>query len=42
MRKGPGSGTYPWSFVSHIFHNDQPNRGGERKILEVKTSTLPK
>ena len=22
------SGTYPWSFVTQIFHNGQPSRGG--------------
>jgi hypothetical protein len=36
------SGTYPWSFATHIFHNGQPNHGGECKIFEVMTSTLPK
>jgi len=36
------SGTYPWSFVTHIFHNGQPSHGGDRKIFEVMTSTLPK
>jgi len=34
------SGTYPWSFVTQIFHNGQPSRGGNRKIFEVMTSTL--
>jgi len=24
------SGTYPWSFVTSIFHNGQPSRGGDR------------
>ena len=23
------SGTYPWSFVTHIFHNGQPCHGGD-------------
>ena len=32
------SGTYPSSFVTQIFHSGQPNRGGERKTLEVMTS----
>ena len=45
MRKGPGSvktsGTYPWSFVTQIFHNGQPSHGADRKIFEVMTSTLP-
>ena len=35
------NGTYPWSFVTQIFHNGQPSRGGDRKIFEVMTSTLP-
>jgi hypothetical protein len=34
------SGTYPWSFVTHIFHNNQPSHhGGDRKTFEVMTST---
>ena len=33
------SGTYPWSFVTHIFHSDQPSHGGDRKTFEVMTST---
>jgi len=33
------SGTYPLSFVTHIFHNSQPSHGGDRKTLEVMTST---
>ena len=41
MRKGPGvfmtSGTYPWSFVTQIFHNGQPSHGGDRKILPKGT-----
>ena len=36
------SGTYPWSFVTQIFHSGQPNHGGDRKTFEVMTSTLPK
>ena len=43
MRKGPGSlydnGTYPWSFVTQIFHNGQPNHGGDCKTFEMMTST---
>ena len=35
-------GTYPWSFVTQIFHNGQPSHGGDRKFFEVMTSTLPK
>ena len=36
------SETYPWSFGTQIFHNGQPSHGGDRKMFEVKTSTLPK
>ena len=36
------SGTYPWSFVTQIFHNGQPSHGGDHTIFEVMTSTLPK
>ena len=36
------SGTYPWSFVTQIFHNGQSSHGGDRKIFEVMTSTLSK
>jgi len=34
------SGTYPWSFVTHIpvFHNGQPSHGGDCKTFEVMTS----
>ena len=39
MRKGSGSATYPWSFVTQIFHNDQPSHGGDGKTFEVITST---
>jgi len=43
MNEGPGSAydkcTYPWSFVTHIFHNGQPSHGGDRKNFEVMTST---
>ena len=31
------SGTYPWSFVTQIFHSDQPSHGGDRKTFEVMT-----
>ena len=34
--------TLLWSFVTQIFHNDQPCHGGNRKIFEVMTSTLPR
>ena len=33
------SGTYPWSFVTQIFHNGQPSHVCDRKIFEVMTST---
>ena len=33
------SGTYPWSFVTQIFHNGQTSHGGDRKTFEVMTST---
>ena len=33
------SGTYPWSFVTQILHSGQPSRGGDRKNVEVMTST---
>jgi hypothetical protein len=26
-------GTYPWSFVTQIFHNSQPCYGGDRKTF---------
>jgi len=29
-------GTYPWSFVTQIFHNGQPSHG---QTFEVTTST---
>ena len=34
--------THPWSFVAQIFHNGQTSHGDDRKILEVRTSALPK
>jgi hypothetical protein len=33
------SGTYPWSFVTQIFHNGQPSHSGDHKTVEVMTST---
>jgi len=33
------SRTYPWSFVTQIFHNGQLGHGGDRKTFEVMTST---
>ena len=35
------SGTYPWPFVTQIFHSGQPSHGDDRTIFEVMTSTLP-
>ncbi len=32
------SGTYPWSFVTQIFHNGQPSHDCDRKTFEVMTS----
>jgi len=26
------SGTYPWSFVTQIFHSGQPSHGGDLKL----------
>jgi hypothetical protein len=34
------SRTYPWSFVTQIFHYGQPNHGGDRKTFKVMTSRL--
>ena len=36
------SGTYPWSFVTQIFHSGQSSHGGDRNSFEVMNSTLPK
>ena len=33
------SGTYPWSFVTQIFHNGQLSHDGDGKTFEVMTST---
>jgi len=33
------SGTYPWSFVTQIFHNGQPRYGGDSTTFEVMTSS---
>jgi hypothetical protein len=33
------NGTYPWSFVTQIYHSGQSSHGGDRKILEMMTST---
>ena len=32
------SGTYPWSFVTHIVHSGQPIGGCDRKTFEVMTN----
>ena len=32
------SGTYPWWFVTEIFHNGWPSCGGDRKTFEVMTN----
>jgi hypothetical protein len=36
------SGTYPWSFMTQLFHNGQPSHGGDRATSEVMTSTSPR
>ena len=42
MRKGPGIVYDKWNIsVTQIFHNGQPNHGGDRNIFEVMTSALP-
>jgi hypothetical protein len=33
------SGTYPWSFVTQIFHSGQLSHGSDRKTFEVMIST---
>jgi hypothetical protein len=33
------SGTYPWSFVTQIFHNGQPGHDGDRKTFKGMTLT---
>jgi hypothetical protein len=33
------SGTYPWSFVTQIFHSGQPTHGGDHTTFKVMTST---
>ena len=36
MRKALATnGTYPWSFVTQIFQNDQQSHGGDRETFEV-------
>ena len=34
------SGTYPWSFVTQIFHSGQPSHGGDRKTFEGTRNAL--
>jgi hypothetical protein len=31
-------GTYPWSFMTQIFHNGQPSQGCDHKTFELMTS----
>ena len=31
-------GTYPWSFVTQLFHNGQPSHGGDGKTFDLMTS----
>jgi hypothetical protein len=33
------NGTYPWSFVTQIFHSGQPSHGGDCKTFQAMTST---
>jgi hypothetical protein len=35
----PTSGTYPWSYVTNIFHSGQPSHDVDRNTFEVMTST---
>jgi hypothetical protein len=34
------SGSYPWSFVTHIFCNDEQSYDGERRMHSIKTCTI--
>ena len=36
------SGTYQWSFLTQLFDNGQPSHGGDRKAIEVMTTTQPR
>ena len=38
-RTAYANGTYPWSFVTQIFHSGQPSHAGDREMFEVMTST---
>jgi hypothetical protein len=31
------SETYPWSFVTQLFHKGRPSHGGDRKTFDVMT-----
>ena len=33
------SESYPWSFVTQLFHNGRPSHDGDPKTFEVMTST---
>ena len=35
------SGTYPWLFVTQIFHSSQQSRGCDGKTFEVMTNVHP-
>jgi hypothetical protein len=35
------NGTYPWSFVTHIFHNGQPSHGGNLLLYITPVSPAP-
>jgi len=35
------SGTYSWSFVTMICHQDQPSHGGDHTTFKVMTSNMP-
>jgi predicted neutral ceramidase superfamily lipid hydrolase len=36
------SGTYQWSFATHIFHNGQPSHGGDLRNFELMTTAYPR
>jgi len=43
MRKGQvltTNGTYPWSFVTHIFQNGHLSHGGDRKTDDFNLTNL--
>jgi hypothetical protein len=35
------SGTYLWSFITHIFRSDEPSHGGDSKTIDVLTLAYP-